>query len=100
MMEKEERIYLRISPDDKKLVEERAEKAGLSVSAYARKMVLEGAVLSVDPKDRLVLSGLANNLNQIAYKLNLMGKMPMSFEKATEELQELIQAIRHAYRQR
>lgn len=97
-MEKQERIYIRISSEDKKLIEKKAEETGLSVSQYFRKMALEGSILKVEPEDKKTLTGIANNLNQIARIANTTGVVP--YKEVEENLTNLIKEIRHAYRKR
>ena len=67
-------INLKLTEEDFKTVKEKAEKLGMKITQYAREMTLKGKV-----KDRFTLeeldlmrklSGMANNLNQIAKRIN------------------------------
>ena len=73
-------INLKLTEEDLKKVRGRAEKLGLKVTQYARQMVLNGRVKSRFTLEELdlirKLSGMANNLNQIAKKANQAGFKP------------------------
>jgi hypothetical protein len=96
-MEKETNILIRLSPNDKEEIKKKASVAGLTVSAYARKLLLTGEIVRVDPEDKKTLNGVANNLNQ----LTRLANQTKAIQPETEaELRNLINQIRHAYRKR
>ena len=96
-MEKETNLIIRVSPADKETIKQKAENAKISVSEYARKMMLSGEVIKVEPQDRATLNGIANNLNQLTRFAN----QTHSISPETENiLRELIKQIRNAYRKR
>lgn len=70
-------INLKLSEKDFKSVKEKAEKLGMKATQYAREMVLKGSVklrFSLEDLDLIrKLSGMANNLNQIARQANKSG---------------------------
>lgn len=70
-------INLKLSEQDFKSVKEKAEKLGMKATQYAREMVLKGSVklrFSLEDLDLMrKLSGMANNLNQIARQANKSG---------------------------
>lgn len=70
-------INLKLSEKDFKSVKEKAEKLGMKATRYAREMVLKGSVklrFSLEDLDLMrKLSGMANNLNQIARQANKAG---------------------------
>jgi len=70
-------INLKLTEGDFKTVKEKAEKLGMKPTQYAREMVLKGSVKSrftVEELDQMrKLSGMANNLNQIAKQANKSG---------------------------
>lgn len=94
-MEKETNIIIRLSPNDKEKIKARASKEGMTVSQYARKMLLTGQVLKVEPEDRRILNGVANNLNQLTRLANQTQAIQLETETT---LRNLIEKIRHAYR--
>lgn len=94
-MEKETNIIIRISPKDKVIVKELAEKCSLPLSEYARKLLLNGKIILVDTEQKKILNGLANNLNQLTRHYNST-KIKHSSTEAI--LLKLINEIRNAYR--
>ena len=70
-------INLKLTEDDYALLKEKAEKLGMKATQYAREMVLKGSVklrFSLEDLDLMrKLSGMANNLNQIARQANKAG---------------------------
>lgn len=96
-MEKDKNILVRVSAADQQLIQQRAAARSLSLSAYARQMLLDGQVITIDPADRRVIAGLANNLNQITRHANSSMVLPA---EVVDILQDLIKELRHAYRKR
>jgi hypothetical protein len=70
-------INLKLTEKDFNSVKEKAGKLGMKATIYARQMVLKGRVKSRFTLEELdlirKLSGIANNLNQIAKKANQAG---------------------------
>ena len=71
-------INVWVRPDELELIRERMAEAGIqNMSAYMRKMTLNGFVLHVDLSDVRELVSLqrrcANNLNQVAIQANTYG---------------------------
>ena len=71
-------IYVWVRPDEMEVIQGRMAEAGISnLSAYVRKMALNGYVLHVDLSDIRELVSLqrrcANNLNQVAIHVNTYG---------------------------
>lgn len=70
-------INLKLSEKDFTSMKEKAEKLGMKATQYAREMVLKGSVklrFSLEDLDLIrKLSGMANNLNQIARQANKSG---------------------------
>lgn len=68
-------LHFRVSPEEEKVIEAKMELVGIkSMSAYLRKMALDGYVIKLDlPELREMISLLrrsSNNLNQIARRVN------------------------------
>lgn len=76
-------INLKLTEENYKSVKEKAGKLGMRATQYAREMTLKGCVKSRFTLEELDLmrkvSGMANNLNQIAKKANQEG-----FENASK----------------
>ena len=70
-------INLKLTEENYAVVKEKAEKLGLKATQYAREMTLKGGIKSrftIEELDLIrKLSGMANNLNQIAKKANQAG---------------------------
>lgn len=70
-------INLKLTEKDFTSVKQKAEKLGMKATQYAREMVLKGSVklrFSLEDLDLMrKLSGMANNLNQIARQANKSG---------------------------
>jgi hypothetical protein len=70
-------INLKLTEKDFDSVKEKAAKLGMKATIYVREMVLKGRVKSRFTLEELdlmrKLSGMANNLNQIARKANQAG---------------------------
>ncbi|KAA6339213.1 hypothetical protein EZS27_012828 [termite gut metagenome] len=70
-------INLKLTEEDFKMVKEKAGKLGMKATQYAREMTLKGGIKSrytLEELDKMrKLSGMANNLNQIAKQANKSG---------------------------
>lgn len=85
---KDERFEMRLSKKDKELIRKRMAEAGVeNMSAYIRKMAIDGYVVSLDLSDVKELVRLlrycSNNLNQYAKKANETGEV---FQSDIEDL--------------
>ena len=98
-------IYVWVRPDEMEVIQGRMAEAGISnLSAYVRKMALNGYVLHVDLSDIRELVSLqrrcANNLNQVAVHANTYGIYPSEiaalqkdYADLWEPLSQLIQEL-------
>lgn len=73
-------IKFRANEEEEKLIKEKMEKAGVSnMSAYLRKMAIDGYVIELDLSDLKEILRLlrinSNNLNQYAKKANETGNI-------------------------
>ena len=94
-MKKEEVIILRISEDERKRIQDKMAEVGVHhMSAYIRKMALDGYCIHLDLKDIKELVSLlqrcGNNLNQYARRANTDGSI---YEEDIKALQEQFAAI-------
>ena len=89
-----------IQPGDKEKIRKRMEEAGIkNMSAFIRKMALNGIIVKLDLSDVKEVSRLlrinANNLNQYAKQANTNGSIYYSnIKKLQEQQQELWQMLR------
>ena len=67
-------IHIRVSEPEYYAVKHRAELAGLTVSAYSHSAILESKIVEPMKKEDMELlrklSGMGNNLNQLAHQAN------------------------------
>lgn len=73
-------LFTKVSPEEKAAIDRKMELLGTSnLRAYLRKMAVDGYVVRVDMTDVKELAGLlrncANNLNQIARRVNGTGNL-------------------------
>ena len=87
-------IYVWVRPDELEVIRERMAEAGIrNMSAYIRKMALNGYVLYVDLSDIRELVALqrrcANNLNQVAVHANTYGIYPSEIAALQKDYADL-----------
>ena len=87
-------INVWVCPDELELIRERMAEAGIrNMSAYIRKMALNGYVLHVDLSDIRELVALqrrcANNLNQVAAHANTYGIYPSEIAALQKDYADL-----------
>ena len=87
-------INVWVRPDELELIRERMAEAGIqNMSAYMRKMALNGYVLHVDLSDIRELVALqrrcANNLNQVAVHANTYGIYPSEIAALQKDYADL-----------
>ena len=97
-----DRIRVWIKPEDRKLIKKKMEEAGIkNMSAYIRKMAIDGYVIRLDLSDvkeavRLLRIN-SNNLNQYAHKANATGKVYQEdieqLKKQHEEIWEVMNSV-------
>lgn len=80
MKRKTERIYVRVTPKEKKFIQKRMDEMEINnMSAYMVKMAIDGYCVKLDLKDLKELNYLlrmcSNNLNQYAKKANETGSI-------------------------
>ncbi len=84
-------INLKLTEEDFKTVKEKAEKLGMKATQYAREITLKGGIKSrftIEELDLIrKLSGMGNNLNQIARQANKSGFAQVSVEIVNIALQ-------------
>lgn len=101
MMKKDEELKIRISPEDKERIRAKMEEAGiLNMSAYVRKMALDGICVKLDLQEVrqliVLLQRCSNNLNQYAKRANETGSV---YAADIEDLQTRLEEIWELSRQ-
>ena len=87
---RDEILILRVSPLEKKLIRRKMEELGIqNMSAYIRKMALDGYCINLDLTDVKEMVHLlrmcSNNLNQYAKKANQTGSI---YEEDIQDLKD------------
>ena len=95
MASDKKRIFVKLSPEERVKLYERMEMAGVkNLSAYVRKMALNGYIINLDLSDvKEVLRLLrisSNNLNQYAKKANETGNIYLEDIKELQSKQKEI----------
>ena len=100
-MKREKQLLVRISDADKERIQAEMEEAGiLNMSAYVRKMALDGICVKLDLEDVrqliVLLQRCSNNLNQYAKRTNETGSV---YAADIEDLQSRLDEIWELSRQ-
>lgn len=100
-MKKDEELKIRISLEDKERICAKMEEAGiLNMSAYVRKMALDGICVKLDLQEVrqliVLLQRCSNNLNQYAKRANETGSV---YAADIEDLQARLEEIWELSRQ-
>jgi len=92
---KEEHINMRIAAIDKRTIEAKAKRAGLSVADYMRRAALGKTIVErVPPELRKELGAVGNNLNQLT-RIAHAGKLPgVGIEALNELVERLLKTLR------
>ena len=101
MMKKENQLLVRISDADKERIQAKMEEAGiLNMSAYIRKMALDGICVRLDLAEVrqliVLLQRCSNNLNQYAKRANETGSV---YAADIEDLRSRLEEIWELSRQ-
>ena len=95
MREYTDKILIAVTPEQRKLIERKMKEAGIiNMSAYIRKMAIDGLIIRVDTSDLEELTRLvrinANNLNQYTKRANETGSIYLEDIKELNAQQEKI----------
>ncbi|WP_324680853.1 plasmid mobilization protein [Hymenobacter sp. GOD-10R] len=92
---KEAHINLRITVVDKKTIEQKATKAGLTTGDYVRRAALGKKISEKIPNDlRRLIAGSANNLNQLTRLANAGKLNSVSAEKLNKLVNRLLETLK------
>ena len=101
IIKKEIRTAIRWSKTEYFIVRQKAAKAGIKVSAYIRKIAIEGMVTNrLSEEERQFvrqLIGMSNNLNQLTRNSHQQGmlKITLHFESFRNEIDTLLKKLNH-----
>ena len=100
-MKREKQLLIRISDEDKERIQAKMEEAGiLNMSAYVRKMALDGICVRLDLAEVrqliVLLQRCSNNLNQYAKRANETGSV---YAADIEDLRSRLEEIWELSRQ-
>lgn len=102
-MEKTETVSLRLSEDERRKIEEKMADCNIkNMSAYIRKMAIDGMIIHLDIRELREISRLmrynSNNINQIAKRLNEgRGAYASDIQDIREKQTQLTEMIREIY---
>lgn len=86
---KTERVYVRLSEQDKNVLEKRAEKFGVSMSDYIKKMALESDPFLIAEENIFEVRELRKEGNEIKRTLNLHHDQKMKYKPFLERMNRL-----------
>ena len=91
-------IFLKVTPEDRMRIREKMDEAGVTnMSAFIRKMAIDGYVIKLDLTDMKEVSRLlrinSNNINQYAKRANETGNIYLEDIKEIQEQQEKLWEI-------
>ena len=98
MSSRSEMLYVRLTPEEKKQIEEKMAQLGiLNMSAYIRKMALDGYCIRLDlssiREKTNQISRIGNNVNQVAKRANETGSIyPDDIRELQKKFDEIIAA--------
>ncbi|MCI0922738.1 plasmid mobilization protein [Sphingobacterium rhinopitheci] len=90
---KDSRIEIRLTLEEKERVILRSNSMNLSVSEYAREILLKGKIEKLDLGNKKLLVGIGNNLNQIARHMNSAGLNTENSKSAIALIEALLTKI-------
>lgn len=84
--QKRTRFEIRITEKEKSEIQERADKSGLSLSEFSRRMLVNGEVISISSEERRMLNGIAINFNQMIKLWHSTKEKPIGIESVFSQL--------------
>ena len=92
---KEVSLKFRVTELEKEIIENRAKTNGKTFSDYARFMLINGEIIAISDKEKSILGGLANNINQLT---KLFHKRKEAPSELLNELKTILIHLKNAYR--
>ncbi|MGO3751691.1 MAG: plasmid mobilization protein [Peptoniphilaceae bacterium] len=93
--ERDKQLIIRVTEEEKNLIKKKMKLSGINnMSAYARKMMIDGQIFKIDMSDfrefGLLLSRTSTNINQIAKRVNTTNSI---YKEDIEEIKEMMTEI-------
>jgi len=92
---KEVSLKFRVTELEKEIIENRAKINGKTFSDYARFMLINGEIITISDKEKSILGGLANNINQLTRLFHQKKEVPTEL---LNELKTILIHLKNAYR--
>ena len=93
-MKKTERIHVRLTTDEKELLQKKAEKLGLSLSEYFRNIAVTKEPIFIDNSLFIQIQKIGYNVNQIVRNSHATKTPPSeNLIKEIEDLKSIIQNL-------
>ncbi|CAM3205765.1 plasmid mobilization protein [Empedobacter stercoris] len=92
---KEVSLKFRVTELEKEIIENRAKTNGKTFSDYARFMLINGEIITISDKEKSILGGLANNINQLTKLFHQRKEVPAEL---LNELKNILIHLKNAYR--
>lgn len=92
---KEVSLKFRVTELEKEIIENRAKINGKTFSDYARFMLINGEIIAISDKEKSILGGLANNINQLTKLFHQRKEVP---SELLNELKTILIHLKNAYR--
>lgn len=93
-MKKTARLEIRLTAAEKKEISEKSERLGLSISDYARQILLHGKAITLSDEEKRNITAIGRNFNQLVRLSNARNIISVS---ATEELNRIIEELKKHY---
>jgi hypothetical protein len=96
-------FLIRVTPTEYVEIKSNTDKAGLSMSEYARRILTGETIVAAPPADLNILirevKRVGSNLHQVLHKLNVLGiAHPLELERCAEDIRDVLNLIYRTYR--
>lgn len=96
-------FLIRVTPTEYVEIKSNTDKAGLSMSEYARRILTGETIVAAPPANLNILirevKRVGSNLHQVLHKLNVLGiAHPLELERCAEDISDILNLIYRTYR--
>src|SRR5690606_16169610 len=92
---KEVSLKFRVTELEKEIIENRAKINEKTLSDYARFMLIKGEIIVISDKEKSILGGLGNDINQLTKRFHQREEVPAEL---LNELKTTLIQLKNAYR--